>query len=223
MISGTFLDSVGELLDQMLAIKAYDTVLMFMIYALLSSMTMMNMLIGILCEVVTAVAKAEKEEAAISLIKGNLLGMLQAKAGKGSRTLTKEDLFSVLEDADSLSVLMNLKVSVPYLLDLQQIIFSDGQEEHSIGEHGHLHRACTRTGGKGMGLCAGPKGCRALVGTGSPGLAPPDRHLPLRQAPVQPPCVAALAGAHRRRNRGRLVHRAARPAPTLRGADATGH
>ena len=68
MIYGTFLDSVGELLDQMLAIRAYDTVLMFMIYALLSAMTMMNMLIGILCEVVTAVAKAEKEEAAISLI-----------------------------------------------------------------------------------------------------------------------------------------------------------
>merc|ERR1719456_2044539 len=60
IIFGTFLDALS---DFILAVKAESPVCFIFtwIYISLASLTVMNMLIGVLCEVISAVAEEEKE------------------------------------------------------------------------------------------------------------------------------------------------------------------
>jgi len=62
---GTFLDSVSDLMDEMLSDSPFGFGLMY-IFIIMSAVTIMNMLIGVLCEVITAVADAEKEALQVS-------------------------------------------------------------------------------------------------------------------------------------------------------------
>jgi len=132
LMDGTFMDSTGSLMHELLERDKYHIVLIFMSFVLLSSMTMMNMLIGVLCEVVSAVAAAEREEAAISLVKQTLLVMLKRLDTDGSQTLTREELFAVIHDPASLQVLLDLKVDVPYLLEFQNMLFEGHSNEIPI-------------------------------------------------------------------------------------------
>merc|ERR1719446_1152435 len=48
-----------------------------LMFILLASLTVMNMLVGVLCEVVSVVSSVEKESMLISYVKGTLLNMLR--------------------------------------------------------------------------------------------------------------------------------------------------
>mmetsp|Transcript_53975 Transcript_53975/g.167080 ORF Transcript_53975/g.167080 Transcript_53975/m.167080 type:complete len:308 (+) Transcript_53975:1-924(+) len=126
---------LGDNLAQTLqAIKDESLWLMwlFVLFMLISGVTLLNMLIGVLCEVVSAVAAAEREEAAISLVKQTLLVMLKRLDTDGSQTLTREELFAVIHDPASLQVLLDLKVDVPYLLEFQNMLFEGHSNEIPI-------------------------------------------------------------------------------------------
>merc|ERR1719443_236790 len=65
-MDGTLMDSTAERLKDLLdlgTMDGYIVLLIVLVYMLLSAITVMNMLIGVLCEVVGAVAAEEKEEA----------------------------------------------------------------------------------------------------------------------------------------------------------------
>mmetsp|Transcript_44582 Transcript_44582/g.100194 ORF Transcript_44582/g.100194 Transcript_44582/m.100194 type:complete len:272 (+) Transcript_44582:2-817(+) len=132
VMDGTFMDNTGELMASLMEVGSYHGVLVFMIYVLFASMTMMNMLIGILCEVVSAVAQAEKEEMAITLVKQKLLSQLRRIDVNGDGSLTRTEMRSMLEDHESVKTLCNLKVDVPYLYDLQDMVYGPGVAEHEI-------------------------------------------------------------------------------------------
>merc|ERR1719253_712035 len=63
LIQGTFLDSVGDTADA-IGRDSMLAVVMFFLFVLLSAMMVMNMLIGVLCEVVSAVGAAEQDQMA---------------------------------------------------------------------------------------------------------------------------------------------------------------
>jgi len=123
MMDGTFMDSTGDLMWHLLDMNYLHAVIFFMVFVLLSCMTMMNMLIGILCEVVSAVAATEKENAAIKFIKETILVLLKSLDTDGSFTISREELRSVCQDPDALKVLGDLEVDVMYLLDLQAMLY----------------------------------------------------------------------------------------------------
>mmetsp|Transcript_43081 Transcript_43081/g.97261 ORF Transcript_43081/g.97261 Transcript_43081/m.97261 type:complete len:181 (+) Transcript_43081:2-544(+) len=102
----------------------------------------MNMLIGILCEVISAVAHAEEEESAITMVKKTLLLMLMRLDRDGSRTLSEPEITNVIHDKLSLEVLFDLKVDVPYLMDMQHMIFRDIHTEMPIKMMMDLILAC---------------------------------------------------------------------------------
>merc|ERR1719379_1650147 len=76
-MDGTLMDSIAQTLTSLLDLGKYHVVFIFMIFMLLSAITVMNMLIGVLCEVVSAVAADEQEEAAIAAVKSSILVMLK--------------------------------------------------------------------------------------------------------------------------------------------------
>lgn len=65
LVYGIFLDNVGRLMEDL---ASHEPILpfLFFIFVLLGAFTVMNMLIGVLCEVVSAVASTESEEMLVS-------------------------------------------------------------------------------------------------------------------------------------------------------------
>merc|ERR1712110_974103 len=76
LMDGTLLDAPGVVLNRLVHRGEFNTtvaVIIFLVFILLSALTVMNMLIGILCEVVNAVAASEKEESDIAVMKNSIL------------------------------------------------------------------------------------------------------------------------------------------------------
>merc|ERR1712203_1232125 len=78
-LAGTMLDGVGEVLTELVDqpdLLSFTAAVVFVAFILLSSLTVMNMLIGVLVEVVSAVASVEKEQMEVSFVKNHLLHMM---------------------------------------------------------------------------------------------------------------------------------------------------
>merc|ERR1719281_230478 len=71
MIYATFCDDLSYLMDS-LRFELWYLVILAIVFICLASLTVMNMLVGVLCEVVSAVAKTEKEELALSVVKAKV-------------------------------------------------------------------------------------------------------------------------------------------------------
>merc|ERR1719364_181627 len=74
---------------------------LILLYILLSSMTVMNMLVGVLCEVVSVVSSVEKESLLVNYVKGTLLDMLESTGldADGDQILTKYEFEALLNNA----------------------------------------------------------------------------------------------------------------------------
>eukprot|EP00927_Polykrikos_kofoidii_P051381 TRINITY_DN45177_c0_g1_i1.p1 TRINITY_DN45177_c0_g1~~TRINITY_DN45177_c0_g1_i1.p1 ORF type:complete len:673 (+),score=104.26 TRINITY_DN45177_c0_g1_i1:116-2020(+) len=129
LIDGTFMDNLGLLARGFSAIPSAFvrgwSVLILWVFVLMSALTVMNMLIGVLCEVVSAVASSEKENAAISLVKKTLLVMLKKLDEDGSGEISREELSHVFHDDDSLRVLASLEVDVKHLVAVLEMHYDE--------------------------------------------------------------------------------------------------
>lgn len=137
LVDGTFQDSLGPVTRDMLAIgslPAYVSTIVFMAFVLLSSMTVMNMLVGVLCEVVSAVAHSEKEAAAVAMIKGSLLLMLKRIDTDGSGEISYDEMQTVMHDPHANEVLQSMQVDITYLMEIIEMIFEEPDKNLSIPE-----------------------------------------------------------------------------------------
>merc|ERR1719329_875172 len=94
-IDGTLLDNCGELLRTLLDLGTGATilsVLIFLAFMMLAAITIMNMLIGVLCEVVSTVSQTEKDEAAIKLLKQTILLELRKFDDNNDGVIGKDEL-----------------------------------------------------------------------------------------------------------------------------------
>mmetsp|Transcript_22493 Transcript_22493/g.49672 ORF Transcript_22493/g.49672 Transcript_22493/m.49672 type:complete len:151 (-) Transcript_22493:101-553(-) len=92
------------------------------------------MLIGVLCEVVSGVAASEKEEAAITLMKRSVLGILKRLDVNGTGEITAAMLEQLADDPLATQVLDDLQVDVGYLMDLKDLLISAPLKNLSIIE-----------------------------------------------------------------------------------------
>jgi CRP-like cAMP-binding protein len=100
-----------------------------MVYILLSALTVMNMLVGVLCEVVSVVSSVEKESLLVNYVKGTLLHMLQTSGldADGDQLLTKHEFEALLQNATAAKALTEVGVDVIGLVDFTDFIFKDGR------------------------------------------------------------------------------------------------
>merc|ERR1712232_1071453 len=89
----------------------------------LSAITVMNMLIGVLCEVVSEVARGEKDDNEIRLIKEHILVELMKFDDDGDGMVSKSELERVIRNPKSIAVFRSLDVNVPYLMELQKMLY----------------------------------------------------------------------------------------------------
>jgi len=127
--------------------SAYQLVPFYYFFVLLAALTVMNMLIGVLCEVITAVAECEHEEIQIMNVRDcledvverqkksqdgqSIKALLQSEEGLGKLRIFKEDFLRIMTDEKCTDLLVQVKVDPFGLVELVDTLFTteDGDEK----------------------------------------------------------------------------------------------
>lgn len=132
IVRGALLDEVTELLADV-GRDSGLIVAIFFSYVLIAAVTVMNLLIGVLCEVVTLVAAAEREELLIGFVQGQLEKIVASVDLDGNGLISHKEMKAILQDKDAVRALHSVGVDPVSLVDLADVLFptkvaEDGDE-----------------------------------------------------------------------------------------------
>jgi len=136
LVNGTFLlDGTGIILTYLMfgsdpAVIVSGMILLTFIF--ISALVICNMLIGVLCEVVSAVAQGERDEAAIRMMKETILVELQQFDDDGNGMISKSELTHVMKNKQALGVLRSIEVDKESLQELLQMLFYDRGDDAEV-------------------------------------------------------------------------------------------
>eukprot|EP00930_Biecheleria_cincta_P035347 TRINITY_DN24310_c0_g1_i1.p1 TRINITY_DN24310_c0_g1~~TRINITY_DN24310_c0_g1_i1.p1 ORF type:complete len:609 (+),score=107.82 TRINITY_DN24310_c0_g1_i1:47-1828(+) len=132
VLKGTLLDDTGVLLTGMRDQGHWVPLIAFVVFTTLSCITVLNMLVGILVEVVAVVKAQDEEMFQIDLLKSTLLVMLKTIDADGSGRLDKDEIAQAIDDPSVISALREVKVDPVYFLDLLEMHFEEEGSTVSI-------------------------------------------------------------------------------------------
>eukprot|EP00931_Biecheleriopsis_adriatica_P087535 TRINITY_DN6199_c0_g6_i1.p1 TRINITY_DN6199_c0_g6~~TRINITY_DN6199_c0_g6_i1.p1 ORF type:complete len:669 (+),score=119.06 TRINITY_DN6199_c0_g6_i1:3-2009(+) len=107
---------------------AWSMILAFTCYVLLTNITVMNMLIGIVCEVVSEVKKADEKQAAITIMQQHLRGMLIELDTNGDDQISRVELSQIVNNEKACRVLSELEVEPRSVLQLTEALFEEDED-----------------------------------------------------------------------------------------------
>jgi len=133
-IDGTLMDGTGPLVLA-LSQESILLVALFYIFLMLSALTVMNMLIGVLCEVVSAVAATEKEALTVGWVKSKLHDIMAGTGldANGDGAISKRELSELLKHTEACKALSDVGVDVCMLVDNIDFIFAKDEVEDDHG------------------------------------------------------------------------------------------
>merc|ERR1719353_1289040 len=104
---------------------------LILIYTALASLTVMNLLIGVLCEIVTAVSSVEKEAMSVAYVKDTLLSMLEHTGldANGDHMISMVEFENLLQHPGAASALQEVGVDPIGLVDFTEFIFKDSGDK----------------------------------------------------------------------------------------------
>eukprot|EP00927_Polykrikos_kofoidii_P073259 TRINITY_DN6930_c0_g2_i2.p1 TRINITY_DN6930_c0_g2~~TRINITY_DN6930_c0_g2_i2.p1 ORF type:complete len:838 (+),score=153.37 TRINITY_DN6930_c0_g2_i2:298-2514(+) len=107
---------------------------LFFAFILLAAVLLMNMLIGVLCEVVSAVAAAEKEEMLVNYTGVKLRKVVALIDEDGGGTISRDEFMLILQSQEAIEALQDVGVDVIGLVDFADFIFGDECDEEDSSE-----------------------------------------------------------------------------------------
>jgi len=125
MLDGVLMDSTAAVMLRMRNAGAYHVIILFMIFIILTAITILNMLIGVLCEVVAAVGSASQDEFAISVMKSSILKLLMDFDDDGNGLISSEEFAEVLQHPESIDVLESLEVDLGTMMQLRDMMYKE--------------------------------------------------------------------------------------------------
>lgn len=128
LLVGTLLDNITLVLN----ILREESVMLcgaMLFWVLLSSFTILNMLIGVLCEVVSAVAAAEKENNVVNYVKDTLLSVLHTFDADGNEKICEDEFAEFVSHPDTKAPLESIEVDVENLKLLTDVIFAREEDK----------------------------------------------------------------------------------------------
>jgi len=125
IVQGVFLDDISGLTRDMISVKNVPALIVLAFFVLLSALTVMNMLIGVLCEVVLDVSAEEKESHAKGKMRKTLFVMLEELDEDKSGELSKKEVQGVICDPSAVAIMNDIQVDTQYLLDISEMLFTN--------------------------------------------------------------------------------------------------
>jgi len=123
IVQGIFLDEITGLVRSLISAGEVLATFVFAVFVLLSALTVMNMLIGVLCQVVLDVSAQEKEQHVKTQIRDTLLVMLQELDDDKSGEISKSEFQSVFNDPQAIAVMKSIQVDTQHLMDLSEMLY----------------------------------------------------------------------------------------------------
>jgi len=124
-LHGTFLDDLADFADALKAQESPAMLITASVFIVLASMTIMNMLIGILCEVITEVARTENENILYEYV-SETFQMVMQKLDKDEDGLVSYHEFSqIVDHPAAMQAFEQLKVDAETVVDFAQDWFLD--------------------------------------------------------------------------------------------------
>jgi hypothetical protein len=124
LIEGTFLDEFGGI-TRALAQESWLLLIAWFVFTLLSALTVLNMLIGVLCEVISAVAATEREQITITTVKEALMDLLCREGidADEDHMISKQEFVSLIAKPEAVRLLADVEVDVFGLVDIADWLF----------------------------------------------------------------------------------------------------
>jgi hypothetical protein len=122
---GTLLDGPTGVFDALWADAGGVTAAAFVALILTSAFTVLNMLIGVLCEVVSAVSADEKAKAEVKYLQNNLLCVLMAYDKDGDCTIGQKEFEFFLENPEVHDALAKFGTDVQGLQSLKSVMYEN--------------------------------------------------------------------------------------------------
>jgi voltage-gated sodium channel len=122
LIASAFPDLAGIFL----ALKEESVALffVFMLFVLISGLTVMNMLIGILCEIISCISAAEKEELQVGQLKADLQSLFDWSQ---DHEISKDEFLDLLLKPRACQAMATVGVDVVGLVDYMDFIFNENE------------------------------------------------------------------------------------------------
>lgn len=140
VVGGTFLDDLRNIADQIGADDSIAAVLFF-VFVVLSALMVMNLLIGVLCEVVSAVAETEKEDMLMAFFKDTLQEVFSDLDDSGDGMISKQEFGQIVVNKKAALALDEVGIDPAMLVDFIDQIFEEGADpdagpDEEDGENG---------------------------------------------------------------------------------------
>jgi voltage-gated sodium channel len=127
-IYGTFLDDLAKFCDD-IRIEAPECFFLVLVYISMGALTVMNMLIGVLCEIVDEVARSEKEEMAQEKARDNLKDIVDELDTNGDGRISYKEFKGIFDHKHALQSLSDIDVDPISVVDFTDHFFiKDGKE-----------------------------------------------------------------------------------------------
>jgi voltage-gated sodium channel len=127
LIYGTFLDDLSQFCNDIRKESIPCLVLVF-IFIALSALTVMNMLIGVLCEVVSAVAKTEKEMIHTANVKDKMQGIVNNLDTNEDGKINFLEFQKILQLPEALRALEDVGVDPAGVVDFAELMFFEDSD-----------------------------------------------------------------------------------------------
>mmetsp|Transcript_10525 Transcript_10525/g.20304 ORF Transcript_10525/g.20304 Transcript_10525/m.20304 type:complete len:724 (+) Transcript_10525:67-2238(+) len=129
LLNAALADGLSNLVGPL---KKESFALLLVLYAFifLSALTVMNMLIGVICEVVSAVAATERETLSLSFVREKIQELLIETGADedNDHMLTKQEFVQLVTHRKAVPILQDVGVDVEGLIDVQDTLFEGDAE-----------------------------------------------------------------------------------------------
>jgi voltage-gated sodium channel len=122
LLKGVLMDGAAVTFYEILE-DSWMLALLFMAFIFLSSFVVLNLLIGILCDVVCQVSQIEKDDSAVIYLKSTLMDLLDCYDKNGDEKLGKEEFELLMGNPEMHQILEPFDVDASGLMSMKDILF----------------------------------------------------------------------------------------------------
>jgi len=134
LVYGALMDEVSGLVIE-IEEESILLLVIFYIFILLAALTVMNMLIGVICEMVLKVGAAERQEATKGFVTEKLMELIETGTDENNDNLiSKEEFIEMLRNKRATGILHEVGVDVVGLVDFADTIFEQTPGAEHLGE-----------------------------------------------------------------------------------------
>jgi hypothetical protein len=132
LIYGTYLDNLASIFDDTRLAEdgdfAWQLLPLLAVFVSINALTVMNMLIGVLCDVVTDTAKTEKEEKDRDLVQTKMADVARRLDNDFNEKISYQEFSQIIENKEALEIMVEIGVDPCKCAEFAELFFiEDGK------------------------------------------------------------------------------------------------